>query len=324
MFTGCGDTNTTSTLSSQTINKQTPKIRLHVASTEVTPNETILVEADVSGDIISYQWWDEKGDLLGTTASTIWTAPSQAGHYTLTLTVRDEAGKPTYKSIEFTVRGTIPSITRDNTTFDAIHAIITQANQGLIFDATYICVGDSTRADSKYEGEYLFYQLQDKLRQYNITSHLLARAGHLAREFNDGSAYPSWENVVSNIPDDGDHTIVDISLGINDYWDHNAFSIAYNIKSAINKIRAQKPKTHFVLTMPNRVYGDNEMTNFLKDTYKSLSKELQIPLNNVIDDVMPTQSSTPYSWYRDDGFHVHLSRTGQAVIAQYLLANMLP
>ncbi len=216
------------------------------------------------------------------------------------------------------------SIPNDDGTFTAIHTIISDANQNLISDATYICVGDSTRAESRYEGQYLFYTLDDTLRQYNITSHLLARAGHQALEFNNQTAYPTWRDAVSYIPQDGDHTIVDISLGINDYWEQHPERIKRDLKDAILKIKSQKPKTHFLLTVPNRAYNNNEMTLFLRNIYEELSLELHIPLNNLIDGLMPSQEATPYSWYRNDGFNVHLSREGQRVVAAFILKNLLP
>ncbi len=217
-----------------------------------------------------------------------------------------------------------PIIPDDDGTFSPIHTLIANANQGLISDVTYICVGDSTRAESRHNGQYLFYELEDELRQYNVNSHLLARAGHQAKQFAYEDATPSWRDVVAYIPADGENTIVDISLGINDCWDDKKYSIKRSIRKAINNIKSEKPKTHFVLSVPNRVYDDRAMTNFLRDIYVELSEELKIPLNNLIDDLMPTKSSTPYSWYRDDGFNVHLSRTGQSVVAQFILGNMLP
>ncbi len=217
-----------------------------------------------------------------------------------------------------------PTIPDDDGTFSAIHTLISNANQGFISDATYICVGDSTRAESSHNGQYLFYELEDELRRYNVNSHLLARAGHQAKQFAYEDTTPTWRDVVSYIPADGADTIVDISLGINDCWDNKKYSIKRSLRDAITKIKSKKPKTHFLLSVPNRVYNDRAMTNFLRDTYVDLSKELKIPLNNLIDDLMPTKSSTPYSWYRNDGFNVHLSRTGQSVVARFILGNMLP
>jgi len=335
LFTGCGSTGTTTTQNSpditvgdQTLNNSTTKVRVFVSATTIKPGEVVELATDIIDDIIEYQWWDQNGELLSSTATTNWTAPKQAGEYSLTLTRINDKQVQTHSTVTMTVTAedvVEPVIATRDSTFNAIKALISNANQGLITDATYICVGDSTRAESRHEGQYLFYEMSSKLRQYNLSSHLLARAGHEAKQFLNETASPTWRETVDLIPGDGNHCIVDISLGINDYWNYGGTSnIQSDIKNAILKIKALKPLTHFVLSMPNRAYNDDTMTQDLKNIYISLSYELNIPLNNIVDDLMPTQYETPYSWYRDDGFNVHLSREGQSVIAEYILGNMLP
>ncbi len=344
LFSGCGSTTANETSSTDT-NEQpsikvgdksqnvpiSSKIRLSKDTNRVKPNEIIELSTDNNPNILEYQWWDEQGNLLGTTPTTSWEAPSHAGIYNITLTVIDQNNKSFYTSVNITVEA--PEINQNKQTpvqptndgsFLAIHQLISNANQGLISNATYICVGDSTRAESKYQGQYLFYTLRDSLKQYNVKSYLLAKAGHEIKRFVDESDTPTWRDTVALIPGNGENTIVDISLGVNDYWNMNPASIKPNIRTAINKIRAIKPQTHFILTMPDRVYNNEKMTDDLRRIYIELAQEMHLPLNNVVDGVMPQQSSTPYSWYRNDGFNVHLSREGQRVVAQFILGNMLP
>jgi hypothetical protein len=208
--------------------------------------------------------------------------------------------------------------------FDSIRELILDSKYGLVNDATYICVGDSTRAISDHEGQYLFFEIRDKLNEYNVNSILQARRGHRARQFLDQSASPTWSEVVANIPGDGDHAIVDISLGINDIWAYGPSPIKSDLKSAILNIKAQKPLTKFLLSMPNRFYFNQQDTNSIKAIYEELSEELNIPLNNVVQELMPTQEETQFSWYRDDGLGVHLSLSGQHLVAQFILGNILP
>jgi lysophospholipase L1-like esterase len=307
------------------------KIRISKDTNSVKPNEIIELSTDSNPNIIEYQWWDENGNLLGTTPTTSWEAPNDAGTYNITLTVIDTNHKSIYTSVNITVEAPevkpnqpTPVNPVNNGSFSAIQQLISYANQGRISNATYICVGDSTRAESKYQGQYLFYALRDSLRQYNVKSYLLAKAGHEIKRFVDESDTPTWRDTVALIPGNGQNTIVDICLGINDYWNMSPSSIKPNIRTAIAKIRARKPQTHFILTMPDRIYNNEVMTNDLRRIYIELSRELHLPLNNVIDDVMPQQSSTPYSWYRNDGFNVHLSREGQRIVSQLILGNMLP
>jgi hypothetical protein len=209
--------------------------------------------------------------------------------------------------------------------FAKVKTLIDNAQKGKIKNATYICVGDSTRAESpKYNGQYLYYELRDTLSNYNVKSKLFARAGHEARQFANASATPTWQQVASSIEGDGSTTIVDISLGINDVWNQAGSMLEGNLRYAINSIKSQKPNTIFMLTMPNRQYGNDYNTNQWKSVYLKLSREMNIPLNNIVDSLMKTDSSTSYSWYNNDGLNVHLSLSGQHLIANFILQNILP
>jgi hypothetical protein len=212
---------------------------------------------------------------------------------------------------------------KNDGTFDDIKLLIKRSASKGIEGVKYICVGDSTRAVSKHNGEHLFMELRRELYNYDVQTVLLARAGHTAKEFLEGTRTPTWMEVVSYIDGDGRDTIVDISLGINDYWDKDFYFIEY-IKAAILKIREQKPNTHFMLTMPNRAYNDDYMTTDIQNDYYQLSRELGIPLVDVVGELMPTKEATPYSWYRDDGFYVHLSLEGQHQVARLILSKILP
>jgi lysophospholipase L1-like esterase len=208
--------------------------------------------------------------------------------------------------------------------FSDIQTLIANSRDHKTKDVTYIVVGDSTRAISRHKGEYIYYQLKDTLDGYQVTTKLFAKAGHMAEEFNHESASPTWREVANSIKGDGSNTIVDICLGINDLWDGKENTLKSNIRSAIYKIQDKKPNTIFILTMPNRIINDVEYTEILRSVYIDLSNELDMPLNNIIDDLMPTPQETDISWYRDDGFNVHLSRSGQALVANYILENILP
>jgi len=323
---GCGGSDTTKFKGTSQKTTNIVAAKISASATAVESGQIIKLRAAKNNNIKEYQWWDEKGVLLSRGSEIEWTAPSIADTYTITLSVIDTKNNYTHKSVNIVVTNDDSLVINptNNRSFNTIQTLISQANQGNISNVTYICIGDSTRADSKHNGEHLFNEIQDKLRSYNVTSYLLARAGHEATQFNNATAFPTWQDAVSRIPGDGASTIVDISLGINDYWDHRQSAIKPHIKSAIAKIRGEKPQTHFVLSMPNRVFNNEEMTNDLTRIYKELSRELNLPLNHIIDGVMPTQASTSYSWYNDDGFNVHMSQSGQHLVAQYILGNILP
>ena len=191
--------------------------------------------------------------------------------------------------------------------------LVSQSEEGLS-GVRYICVGDSTRANSE-----LFDELQEGLSHSGVQSILMARYGQKLSDFNNANAYPTTNDVIYNIPNDGENTIVDISLGINDRY-HDSSTIKRDLIQAIQKIRAYRPATSFVLTTPTRLYYDDANTRKLRNVYHAVANEMYLGLNTVVDSLMPSVGSTPYSWYRGDG--VHLSSQGQHHVAQFILRNM--
>ena len=197
---------------------------------------------------------------------------------------------------------------------------LVEASSNGLSGVTYICVGDSTRAESGFQGQYLFYEVSRELSKRGVRSRLLARSGHSLQQFNQGSSYPTTSDVIYSIPSEGEKTIVDISLGINDRY-RSKDAIKNDIKQAVRRISSYRPQTQFVLTTPNRLYYDSEHTQRLRYAYHEAANELGIELNPVVDGLMPSRSSTPASWYHSDG--IHLSREGQHQVAQFILGNML-
>ncbi len=185
---------------------------------------------------------------------------------------------------------------------------------------TYICVGDSTRASSYHEGQYLFYELYNALSKEGITPVLMASSGQSLHAFNTGDGYPTVSDVIARIPEDGSSTIVDISLGINDRY-HDSSVIRRDLLQSIQKIRRYRPETNFILTTPNRLYYEPELTQKLRNVYHDSAEELYIGLNSVVDSLMPSVDSTPREWFQEDG--IHLSREGQHEVAQFILENMI-
>jgi hypothetical protein len=241
----------------------------------------------------------------------------------------------------YTVKATNDTIN----TFATIRTLIGQADAG-VTDVTYICVGDDTRAGdlspfddpkSPYAGGHLFDRLLDVLSGYGVDAHLYARNGHEAKQFNDiADNSPTWQDVLSIIPDDGNTTIVDISLGINDLLHVENGSkttiedIKINLKEAIEKMKNEKPNTHFMLTMPPRKYdpsnikeSDDEAT-ILSNVYKQLAAQMNIPLVNTMGELMPSHSSLQSSWYQDDEVHYHLTEKGQQLLADLILSKIMP
>ncbi len=218
--------------------------------------------------------------------------------------------------------------------FEKIQALIAKAAQGELDNVVYICVGDSTRADDHYYGGgYLFEMVREELAKYNVASYLEAVSGYTAKEYARGVYYPSWMDTVNQIPGDGSTAIVDISLGINDTRYYGGLGKAENIKNSIkdamDKILAYRPKTNFMLTMPNKMIGYDNLVKEYEKAYLELSKERNIPLvdtREIFDDSYPH-----WELYRDMDAHdygankrIHLSKLGQEKVAKLILSKILP
>ena len=223
---------------------------------------------------------------------------------------------------------------QDLSGFEKIRSLIEKAATGELNDVVYICVGDSTRADDYYYGGgYLFELISKELSKYNVNSRLQAVSGYTAKEYARGVYYPSWTDTVSEIPGDGSDAIVDISLGINDARYYGALGKAENIKSylkdAMDKILSYKPKTNFMLTMPNRMIGYDDLVKEYEKAYEELAKERNLPL---VDTRVIFDTGYPnWDLYRDMDAHdygankrIHLSKLGQKKVAELILSKILP
>ncbi len=308
------DAKSTFTIRVNAPQNKAPTATITANSHSVTAGDSITLDAssssDSDGNIISYQWLNQSNQLLGNNPQLHWQAPAMAGDYTITLQVTDDDGASANANI------TLQVTNAPTTPFSAIQNLIASRN------ATYICVGDSTRANSNtYDGGHLFDTLKAHLDDYNTNSILEARVGHEAKQFNLATQSPTWQEIVSLIPGDGSTTIVDISLGINDLF--TGADIKANLKEAINKIKAQKSQTHFLLTMPNpkdpTADAATQQSNILKTAYTELSNELNLPLVNIQDEITFTQAM-----FQNDSVHFHMTPATQVGVAELIWSKISP
>lgn len=217
-------------------------------------------------------------------------------------------------------------------TLSPIQSLIYAASKGTLSNVTYICIGDSTRAqDYYYDGGHIFEEVASTLQYYNVNSILQAKPGYTAIQYYKATASPNWKETMAKIPGNGETTIVDISLGINDarYYSSPASTIKYYISQSIDNILAYKPKTTFMLTMPNKLVGLGTIDYQIKLAYEQLANEKNILLINTMDEIFG--SSVDYSLYRiqdawdyGNNIRIHLSTKGQALVADLILSNILP
>lgn len=220
-------------------------------------------------------------------------------------TVRDESGPTEYES-----------------NFSEIQNLISSTK-----DVTYICFGDSTRAEFPFENHFVFENIKSALTAYNVSSINKSIRGQSARKAsNSSSPETNWSDLKEIIPADGENTIINISLGINDD-DSTKQELKDYLEKIITSIRESKPKTHFILTVPSRTLHSLLFTpqRFIS-IYKGLSKELKIPYINVPEEAMPLDENYKLDkdfWFRpsDD---THLTKEGQDKISDLILSKILP
>ena len=225
----------------------------------------------------------------------------------------------------------------DNTpVFDnTIQELLYSAQNGTVENVTYICIGDSTRARSEDDRAHLLFdRVALALEDYNVTSHLLARGNHTLDDFIHGDVSPTWAETANLIPNEGETTIVDISLGVNDFFALNISSNAQfagatqaikdKLIEAINMIKSQKPQTTFLLTAPNPSKVWEQATQIYLKAYKEVANENDYIFINFIDDIMPAYNEVGFSdWYRENN-EIHFSVYGLYKVADYILLNILP
>ena len=224
--------------------------------------------------------------------------------------------------------------------FAKIQEIFYNAQNNLIDDATFIIVGDSTRAVSSNNAQLLFETVHNGLKPYNFVkntnSFLQARGSHQLAQFNEETVTmikPTYSDIIALIPNDGANSIVDMSLGVNDFYhwhDENDFNspivtavIEAKLKTAIDHILIAKPQTNIYLTMPNPQRGWEQATKTYRDAYINVAREYDLPLIDFVADIMPAFSDRVAfeGWYRDG---IHFTDEAMIKTANHILSKITP
>jgi hypothetical protein len=280
-------------------------------------------DGDITGDIVV------EGDV---DTSTI-------GTYIITYSIVDSDGNKA--EVKRTVR-VKEDVYEDPKSFAKIKRIIASSKTGT--RATYICVGDSTRAkNTNTNAQRLFDSVKYDLSLYNVNSILRARGSHMLEEFINNTNTPRVSEVISDIPGRGETSIVDMSLGVNDFFYLNEHlsgtyaqkkveirsTVKARLKQALNLILKAKPKTTIYLTTPNPMYSWKDATDIMKSIYIEVSNEMSLPLVNYVDPLMNGFEENRYdNWYRmlDTGKldGIHFSDYGLDQVSRYILGKILP
>lgn len=343
-LTGCGSTST--------VNENTQQIiaRAEAPTYEVVPNSQLLLSSIHStiddAKEVNYAWLDGNDTLLSSESTYLWTAPTTEGDYTIELVLNDDKGHESSSDITITVKQDLSLV---DPTFQTIQKMISQSKTGALSDVTYIMIGDSTRVYTNYNGvinhcEKIFNTVDSALEDYNVTSHLVAQGGLAMKTFlgghydeNDTVTWKNIQEAIDFIPNDGTTTIVDISLGANDFSRLNEYYQAISgweperihdiLKTTMNEmidtLLDAKPNIHIMLTSPNPMKEWEGGAKVYQDVYKEVASERNFPFANFVDDIMPTHYTDDFNaWYNDN---IHFNETvGLPAVSSFILEKILP
>ncbi len=303
------------------------------------PVDITLLGSDVDGDLLTFRIIREPlhGKLLGSAPHLTYVPDNGfVGADSFSFVVNDGTVDSEVADVTIGVKKVAPLFEGP---FAQIQQLIQDSKDGLVDDVTYISVGDSTRAIANdYKGGELFLAVQSTLSQYGVKSYLDAVAGHTLRRWNNydenvSTNEPIWKTTVAKIPGDGASTILNLSLGINDaryYGDGGEVErIKFHMNQALDKVLAQKPQTHIMLTMPEKLIGLDSKSVAIKQAYEEVARERGLPLINTMDILF--SGGDDLTLYRADdaqeygeNIRVHLSSKGQRFVSDLILSKILP
>ena len=198
-----------------------------------------------------------------------------------------------------------------------VHNLIKRGN------SHYVVVGDSTRAS--FGASLIFTNIRNAFQKYNLKVSLNAQGGYSVSQFLNPALnqYPHYKKVINLIQGNGNTSIVDISLGVNDISRNTSSKeLERLIKKAIRLIKDAKPKTTFLLTSPNAFLNNKTNTEKTINAYRNLSNELNIPLINFHDNIYSNYTRTQQQALYRDG--IHYSKHGTEVQANYIVNQLKP
>jgi hypothetical protein len=194
------------------------------------------------------------------------------------------------------------------------------ANNNVIF----IRIGDSTKSMKSSE-----WQFHDELllSQINIAYYNNAEPSQTAYDWLNNIDQNTFAQFLANCRGvDGEDTIVEFSLGLNDYTAYgNILTVKPQVKQilldSINAILTAKPKVKLYLASPH--YAQNEGRRIcLDEVYREIATEKNLFLVNGLDvPIGPAYNYDNTDFYKDG---THLNQFGSLSLNFYILNKILP
>lgn len=202
-----------------------------------------------------------------------------------------------------------------------IHTIVRKAANGTI-DAIIIRTSDSTKSTKASEWKIydpIFYS------QLNLSYFNNAAPSQTAEGWKNNTAVNKLSEAISNSKGtDGENTILEFSMGLNDFTTYGNTVAAKDqtkesIKTAIQAYQMAKPKAIVYLVSPNN--AGNEARH---DTLRDIYSELSIELNLFLVDGLAVTSTLDYNltdYYLDT---THMNQYGMLRQQMYILNKIVP
>jgi hypothetical protein len=202
-----------------------------------------------------------------------------------------------------------------------IHKLLRESANG-ISDVVIIRTGDSTRSTIQSE-----WQIYDPIffNQLGLTYYNNAAPSQTALGWMNNTAINKLSEAIANSKGvDGENTILEFSMGLNDYtfYGNTTAGKAQTkdaIKNAIQAYQIAKPKAIVYLVSPNNA-GNDGRRNTLRDIYS----ELAIELNLFLVDGLAVTSMLDYNstdYYIDT---THMNQYGMLRQQMYILNKICP
>lgn len=180
---------------------------------------------------------------------------------------------------------------------------------------TFIVTGDSTR--DNVNGRTLV-QYRERLAKLNFEVWDNASAGQSVYDWANNVDATTVQQAIDNTPSDGETTIMEFSLGLNDYTDGspaNAASIKSDILYGLGVYMAAKPKALVYLVSPVASARDE----IYESMFAEIASELGLTLISGYDATVDVQGDSTY--YADD---THPNVYGSIRLVNYIFSNLLP
>lgn len=205
-----------------------------------------------------------------------------------------------------------------------LHYLARGALNFVFNNVTFIRVGDSTKSMQSSE-----WQTYDKLifEQLNIIYYNNADPSQTAYDWLNNIDQNTFNQCIENCTGiGGDRTIIEFSLGLNDYTYYgNTVDSKPQVKQilidSINAIKLAKPKAYIYLASPHYAQN-NGRKQVLGEVYKEIANEMNLFL--VDGQAIPIGSTYDYNNtdYYNDG--THLNQFGMLRLNYYILNKILP